>query len=250
MRVLVPLLALLGACQADQFVCGELVDRTPLRCDRPQELCVCSQQRCAQPERDCESGYAYSFPQAPLLGTECVPSEETDTAFAQHARTGEDALCPSRRAIFPRCGALDESGQTAPCPQGQVCICETNRCASQVRECATGYRYAQDGQEGGGSCLEPSTISTRLEDPALLCPLDASGDCGRPGASTCLEGQVCLCDQGRCATFDRGCPQKYRLALDGRAQGGECAPVARELAEPGALCSDFDPTQTSTGAPP
>jgi hypothetical protein len=96
---------------------------------------------------------------------------------------------------------------------GEMCICDTNRCAVNHPACDGGLRYSF----GDKDCVEIDKIESAIVQSAgneKFC--NGAGRpkrCGESAGVTCSNGQVCACMQKRCAIFDSiGCPSGYRYA--------------------------------------
>jgi len=156
-----PILLLLS-CGSPEFVCGRSQDGDVARCDRPGEICVCSEARCAEPAPGCRS--KYKFVSSDDGETECVPPADVSRPVIYEFSEGSEALCHQKKAT--RCGV--PGGRN--CPPGEICACEFNTCAvPDVLACEPGWFWVpwmSDEQSGTpprlGMCFDPAAAEQPL----------------------------------------------------------------------------------------
>lgn len=144
----------------DRYVCGGPSDADAARanvCDREGEACLCRVQRCAFRDQGCDSGFRYSFREKGEPPGECARRQDVEDPIVKAPVEGTAAFCPG---VGPRAWPCGVDGGN-PCLDGEVCICATNRCATEdMVECSP-----VSGTSGGSS--EESGDSGETEDKAV-----------------------------------------------------------------------------------
>ncbi len=255
----------LAACK-DAFPCGDVAPdgRAPRTCDARGQVCVCDEQRCAEQDSACPSGWSYVFEEQADDEDACVEQKHIDSVVDQQKATPDFQFCPPLRPTEEPCGQKRPDGSLIACVAGEVCDCESHSCAKQIAldVCESGWLWSHPLE-----CVSRPSSSTVADDvripaPTLfiapdpilgLCAPPESG-CGLPGLggspSTCADNTACLCELADGAPVNR-CIFSVSAAdcpLSGvRFVAGECAPPIT-----GALLADsesglcFEPPSAET----
>lgn len=228
--------------------CGLRVSGEVAACPGNQ-TCLCDLNLCASFERteDCPEGWRRA------VDGVCLDV----TTFNPNIRVGTDGLCPGATAPGPRisCGRPNEIGLVEECPDDQVCICGTNRCAiADAAACpATRFRYAPDAADDPAECVAVEDAEgERVDSGACADFRPARIPCGTATGTTSPDcpdpAQRCVCASGFCAEDpDEGqnCTTGLRFVGSGECvddaelattiDAGLCAPGCGVLGDDGRI---------------
>lgn len=225
-------LSLSTACEQDPFRCGVTVGTETAVCDGPGEVCVCQTQRCATADAETcpDSGFRWTRADSSDADDEnhCLSAEQTMTRLPAGA-SGNAAMCPGETGRPIECGLTD--GIT--CLPGEECVCSTNRCARRDDQClseGSRHRYVDSGMCVAGDDDLPSALAPRTAGTTIPGLCTAAVRCGRAGATSCLPGETCVCQSGRCARPDP-CASGLKY-VDGLQECVESSHAAAETLAP------------------
>ena len=157
--------------------CGDLDTNGELLTCGPNEVCSCSDFRCAEPFDQCSQKWRW-------------PS--TDVCLTEDARINLEAsqanpltgLCNG--AGFPEmCGVPGIGGNPTTCPTGTTCICDETKCGTQNPGCDSGWAYANEfdvPEDRADACIPiPPDDDMGDGDPGDGDPGDGDPGDGDPG---------------------------------------------------------------------